>query len=417
MSTPSRQTFAIVGGGLAAAEAVKTLRADGFDGRLVVVAEEAQLPYERPPLSKDYLRGEVGREKLLAQPAEFYEQAQVELRTGRRAVELDPRERRLTLDDERTIRFDRLLLATGARAARPALGGLDLPFVHLLRTVADADRLRESAAGAGSAVVAGGGWIAAETAASLRQLGLAVTLVVPGPEVLEKHLGAEIGSVLSDLHERHGVRVRRHSRVAAVVDGRAGRGVRLADGEIVAGDLVVLGLGATPAVELAARAGLWVSGGIPVNERLMTEAGGIFAAGDVASAWSPRYGRRMRVEHWDNARRQGRTAAHNLVGRAETYDRVPYFFSDQFDLGLESIGLPGDRDEVVVRHQDGGLVSLWLREGRVAAGMHANVWEAKKTIDQLVSDGAIIDRAAFVDPTVPISALTPAGSTTGSGVP
>ncbi len=309
------------------------------------------------------------------------------------------------LDDGRELRWDGLLLATGASPIRPPLAGVERPFVHLLRSIEDADRLRDAARRSESAVVVGGGWIAAETAASLRQLGLRVTLVVPGGEVLEKHLGPEVGSLLTALQPDHGVRVARRRRVVGIVDGRAGRGVRIEGGDVLAGDVVLLGLGATPSVELAESAGLAVSNGIVVNERLMTEAGGIFAAGDVASAWSPRLGRRVRSEHWDNARRQGRTAAHNLVGKAEAYDRVPYFFSDQFELGLETIGFPIDGERVVVRQQADGFVALWLREGRVVAGAHANVWDAKGIIDRLVSSRTLLDVTAFRDAAVPLAAL------------
>lgn len=412
MRTTRRQTFAIVGGGLAAAEAAKTLRTDGFDGRLVVVADEPHHPYERPPLSKEYLRGEVGPEKLLAQPPAFYEQERIELLTGRRATRLELATRSLTLDDGRTVRFDGLLLATGARALRPRGQGMDRSWVHVVRTIADVDRLRDAAARAERAVVAGGGWIAAETAASLRQMGLDVTLVLPGAEILEKHLGRQIGEVLSRLHEGHGVGLVRRARVAATVDGREGRGVRLENGDVLPADIVVLGFGVSPAVELAADAGLAVADGIVVDERLMTDAEGVFAAGDVAAAWHPGSGRRLRTEHWDNARRQGRTAARNLLGRAESYDRSPYFFSDQFELGMEVIGRPGDGDEVLLRSEGDGTIALWLRDGRVVAGMHANVWDAKKVIDRLVSGSARIDRAAFRDRDVPFDTL--AGSEAAS---
>ena len=407
MTSPSQPTFAIVGGGLAAAEAAKTLRAEGFEGRLVIVADELHLPYERPALSKEFLRGEAGQEKLFAQRPEFYEQERIELLTGTRAVGLDPRGRSLTLDDGHIVRFDRLLLATGARAIRPDGGTQQEPWVHVVRTMQDAVRLRESARGASSAVVAGGGWIAAEIAASLSQMGLSVSLVVPGSEILERHLGRAVGARLGQLHERHGVRVVRRSRVATTFEDRAGHGVRLEDGSTVVGDIVVLGFGATPATELADGAGLEVAGGVLVDEHLMTQAEGIFAAGDVAAAWHPRFGRHLRLEHWDNARRQGRTAARNLLGRAETFDRLPYFFSDQFELGLESIGLHDEDDDVIVRDEKDGFVVLWLRAGRVTAGMHANLWDAKAPIERLVAARATIDPAAFADPSLPLTSLVP----------
>jgi 3-phenylpropionate/trans-cinnamate dioxygenase ferredoxin reductase subunit len=268
---------------------------------------------------------------------------------------------------------------------------------------ADADRLRDATRGATSAVVAGGGWIAAEVAASLRQVGLEVTLVVPGAEVLERHLGPVAARELSGIHERNGVRLVRSSRVVAIDETGGRRSVRLAGGDVVEGDLAVLGLGATPATELAVAAGLAVEDGIVADEHLATAAPGVFVAGDVASAWNPRYGERVRSEHWDNARRQGRTAARNMLGGAEAYDRVPYFFSDQFDLGLEMLGRPGQGSDILVRREDAGIVAAWVRDGAVVAAMHTNLWDTRKPLDRLVSAGARIDAARFVDPSVPLA--------------
>jgi 3-phenylpropionate/trans-cinnamate dioxygenase ferredoxin reductase subunit len=403
MSTDANRPFAIIGGGLAAAEAARTLRSEGYAGALVVVAEEPMLPYERPPLTKAYLRGEVGPETLLAQPAPFYETAGIEVRTGARAIELDVAGRTIGLADGSRIPFDKVLLATGATAARPALEGVEAPWVHLIRTAADADRLRLAAGEASTAVVAGGGWIAAEAAASLRQMGLDVTLVVPGAEVLERHLGIEAGQVFSELHEHNGVHLERASRVRSL-GNRAGRhDVRLEDGRVITTDLVVLGLGAAPAVDLARAGGLEAGDGILVDGQLRTSAEGVFAAGDVASAWNPRYAERVRSEHWDNARRQGRTAARNMLGGGEVYDRVPYFFSDQFDLGMELVGRPGIGTEQLVRHESTGTVVLWTRRGGVVAGMHTNLRDSKKAIDRLVTAGGEIDATAFRDPSVPLS--------------
>ena len=385
------RTFVIVGGGLAAAEAAKTLRTDGFDGRLVIVTEEDRLPYERPPLTKQFLRGETAEDTLLALTPDFYEEQRVEVATANPAVLLDPARRRVQLRDGAELRYDGLLIATGARAVRPSIDGANHPSAHVVRTAEDSARLRADARKAGTAIVAGGGWIGAETAASLTQLGVRVTLVIPGDEVLERHLGPEVGRAFSDLHERHGVRLVRRARVTHIDDG----GVQLADGQRVGGDLVVLGFGAEPATELASAAGLAIADGILVDERLATAAAHVFAAGDVASAWHPRYGRRVRSEHWDNARRQARTAAHNLLGAGETYDRVPYFFSDQFELGMELIGLPQVADEVAVRREPEGLVALWARDGRVVAGMHTDLWDTKKAIDRLVTAAAPFDREQF----------------------
>ena len=405
----TQRTFLIVGGGLAAAEAAKTLRAEGYDDRLVVVTEEPRAPYERPPLTKAYLRGEVDADTLHPVPTAFYAEGGIDLRTGVRATELHLRERRVELDDGSDIVFDRLLLATGARAFRPALKGIEQPWVHLLRTVEDADGLRDAARASTTAVAAGGGWIAAETAASLSQMGLTVTLVIPGKEVLEHHLGSTIGRRFSELHERHGVRLVRSARVTEIVD----RGVRTADGVRIEGDIVVLGFGIAPATELAERAGLELDRGIVADERLETSATGVFVAGDVATAWHPRYGMGLRSEHWDNARRQGRTAARNLLGRGEVYDRVPYFFSDQFELGMELIGRPEGDADVWTRREGDGYVVLWVRDGRAVAGMHADAWDSKRAINAIVEGGAPIDRATFEDASIALADVGGATATAG----
>ncbi|HEU4672197.1 MAG TPA: FAD-dependent oxidoreductase [Candidatus Limnocylindrales bacterium] len=399
------RTIAIVGGGLAAGEAAKTLRSEGFDGRLVVVAEEAHAPYERPPLSKEYLRGEAAADKATVLDADLASEQRIELILGRAATDLDLHARRLTLADGSRLPFDGLLLATGATARVPV--GPRPEWLHVLRTFEDADRIREAARLASSTVVAGGGWIAAETAASLRQLGLEVTLVVPGAEVLERSLGPVVGAMFRSVHESHGVRVVRGARVAGLAE--PGPGLRLADGSIVAGDLVVVGFGAAPRTELAERAGLAVADGIVVDEWLSTAADGVLAAGDVASAWHPRYHERVRSEHWDNARRQARTAARNLLGRAESYERVPYFFSDQFDLGMEVVGRFAASDEVVVRRvDDDAFIAFWLRDDRLTAALHANVWGAKKTLERLVDQAVPVDGALLSDPAVPLVELAAA---------
>jgi|SoiMethySBSTD1v2_1073268.scaffolds.fasta_scaffold169328_2 3-phenylpropionate/trans-cinnamate dioxygenase ferredoxin reductase subunit len=399
------RTFVIVGGGVAAAEAAKTLHAEGYADDLLVVTGEPRPPYERPPLTKEYLRGEAGDEKLVKQPASFYEDAGIELRTGVHAEALDVRGRSLALDTGEAVRFDRLLLATGSRALLPRLDGVDAPWVHVVRTAADADRLREAAGSSSSVVVAGGGWIGAETAASLRQMGLAVTLVIPGSEVLERHLGAELGRELSDLQERHGVRLVRSSRVSGLRETAGMREVVLDTGEILATDLAVLGLGAVPAHELAIAAGLATDDGVLVDERLRSSADVVFAAGDVASAWTPRYGDRVRSAHWDNARRQARTAARNMLGMAEAYDRVPYFYSDQYDLGMEILGRPDLGADQHLRRTDEGLVAVWTRDGVVVAGAHANVWDSKQVLDRLIAERAVIDPEMFRDPAVPLDAF------------
>lgn len=412
MDDERAQPWVIVGGGLAAGKAATTLRKEGFDGRLIVITSEAHEPYERPPLSKDYLRGETKAEKLLAAEPGFWSSERTALLTGVRVVGLDVGGRQIELDDERHIQFGRLLLAMGSSPVQPDIPGASASFVHLLRTIDDLDRLRASAATATQIAVAGGGWIAAEVAASLRQLGHEVTLVIPSTEVLERHLGPEIGSIYSSVQERGGVRLIRGTRVVEVADGGkgGGRGLRLSNGDLVPADMVVLGFGATPNVDLARAARLTVDNGIVVDQELRASAPDVFAAGDVASAWHPRYGRNLRVEHWDNARQQGRVAALNMLGRGVVHDRVPYFYSDQFDLGMETFGLPGDAGELAIcRWDDGGrFVALWIADGRAVAGLHGNDFDDSKILGRLVREQVRVDVDRFKDASVPLAELLPA---------
>jgi 3-phenylpropionate/trans-cinnamate dioxygenase ferredoxin reductase subunit len=400
-------TFVIVGAGLAGANAAAHLRKKGFDGRIVLVGEEGDRPYERPPLSKDYLRGAEEREKLDVQAAGFYAEQSIDLRTTARAIAIEPASREVVLDDGARIPFDRLLIATGALPRRLEVPGSDLAGIHVLRTVADADAIREHAARAHRAAVIGGGWVGSEVAASLRQLGLSVALIMPGSTPLERALGTEIGAVYRDLHAGQGVELHPKQRATAFRGRTAVEAIETGDGSLIEADLVVVGVGAQPRVDLAAEAGLVVGDGIHVDEHLETSVPGIFAAGDVAAAWHPVFGSRIRVEHWDNAKRQGRLAAQNMLGGADSYERIPYLYSDQFDLSMEYAGHAPAWDRVVVRGDPraGSFVAFWLLGGRVVAGMNANVPKVNDAIGALVRAGrtAVVERLA--DPAVPLADL------------
>lgn len=386
-------SIVIVGGGLAGASAAFELRDRGFDGRMRIVAEESTAPYERPPLSKSYLRGESSLETALVRAAAEYETRGIELLAGRRATALDPVARRLGLDDGRELAFDAALIATGAAPRPLAAPGADLAGVHALRTVGDADAIRAAAETAGSIVVIGGGWIGTEVAASLRELGRAVTLITTRPRPLEGIVGPEVAEAYRALHADHGTRLVRGRVTGLEGEGRVRR-VRLADGTRIPADLVIVGIGVVPRVELAAASGLAIiGGGIAVDEHLRTAAPTVYAVGDVATAWSPRFGRHLRVEHWDNAIRQGRTAAANILGAGIAYDRIPYFYSDQFDLGMEYRGYAPAWDRVVV-HGDvraREFLAFWLAGGRVVAAMNANRWDAADALAELVEAGETFD--------------------------
>jgi 3-phenylpropionate/trans-cinnamate dioxygenase ferredoxin reductase subunit len=406
----SHDTFVVVGASLAGAKAAEALRAEGFDGRLLLIGAENERPYERPPLSKDYLRGEAGAEKLYVHDEGFYADRDIELRLGRTAIGLDPSARQLALDDGERLRYDRLLLATGAEPRRLEIPGGELDGVFYLRTIGDSEALRDRLGPGCSVVVVGAGWIGAEVAASARQHGSKVTVLDPLTVPLERVLGAEVGAIYRDIHVDHGVRMLLGTGVAAFEgDGRVER-VRTGDGHVLDCDLVVVGVGVSPRTELAARAGLAIDNGIVVDERLRTSSPGVFAAGDVANAQHPFYGTRVRVEHWANALHQAPVAARNMLGGDEAYERLPYFFSDQYDIGMEYAGYARSWDRVVFRGDpaDREFIAFWLVDDRVVAGMNVNVWDVTDPIQRLIRSRAVVDDRRLADPDVALEELVPA---------
>ena len=403
MAAPQR--IVIVGGGLAGAKAAETLREQGFDGDLTIVGAERERPYERPPLSKEVLRGEKDRETARVHEEGFYEGADIALRLGAAATALDPAARTVTLDGGDTLPWDRLLIATGAEPRALPVPGGDLPGVLTLRTLDDSDRLRDVARSGGRLVVIGAGWIGCEAAASARELGAEVTVVEMADVPLAGVLGARIGGLYADLHREHGVELLTGARLEAVEgDGRAER-IRLAGGRTIDCAAVLAGVGVVPRTALAESAGLAVDNGILVDATLETGAPGVFAAGDVANALHPFYdGRRVRVEHWANALNQGPCAARNMLGAGEPYDRLPYFFSDQYDAGMEYSGLASADDEVVIRGDAAAreLIAFWVAEGRVLAGMNLNVWDVNDAVQELIRSRAVVDPGKLADPDVPL---------------
>jgi 3-phenylpropionate/trans-cinnamate dioxygenase ferredoxin reductase subunit len=400
----SDRTFLIVGASLAGAKAGETLREEGFDGRVVLVGAEAARPYERPPLSKEYLRGEVGREKVYVHDEGFYAEHDVELRLGRKAVRLDADSREVALDDGELLRYDRLLLATGAEPRRLTVPGGELDGVLYLRSVEDSDAMRARLDQGGAVVVIGAGWIGAEVAASARQRGLDVTVIEPLSVPLERVLGREVGAIYRDIHADHGVRMLLGTGVEAFEGDGAVERVRTGDGRELQCDFVVVGVGVAPRVGLAADAGIGVDNGILVDEHLQTRAPGVFAAGDVANAHHPLYGERIRVEHWANALNQGPAAARAMLGGAAAYDLVPYFFSDQYDVGMEYAGFAREWDRVVFRGDPAAreFIAFWMAGDRVLAGMNVNVWEVTDHIQRLIRERVPVDDRRLADPDVPL---------------
>jgi 3-phenylpropionate/trans-cinnamate dioxygenase ferredoxin reductase subunit len=403
----SEQTFIIVGASLAGAKAAEELRTAGFDGRVLLIGAEQELPYERPPLTKDYLRGESPRAKAYVHEPGFYEQHQIELETDATVTELDPAQSRVRLADGRWVEYQRLLLATGAEPRRIAIAGAELDGVHYLRTLADCDALRDRLQIGGRVVVVGGGWIGSEFAASARQRGLEVTVIDPSPLPLERIFGAEISAFYRDVHRNHGVELLLGEGVEAFEGERAVTRVRTTSDRAIECDFVVVGIGVAPRVELASSAGLAIDNGILVDEKLATSVPGVFAAGDVARAFHPFYGERIRVEHWANALNQGPAAAHAMLGEPVSYDRIPYFFSDQYDVGMEYSGYAPKWDEVVFRGDpvDGEFIAFWLRKERVLAGMNVNVWDVNEHVKALIRSPQPIDLAALGDRDTPLDSL------------
>jgi 3-phenylpropionate/trans-cinnamate dioxygenase ferredoxin reductase subunit len=402
-------TFVIVGAGLAGAKAAEALREQGFDGRIVLLGDEPHRPYERPPLSKDYLAGKSEREQVFVHPGGWYDEHDVDLRTGRAVTAVDRPARQVVLADGGRVGYDRLLLATGSSPRRPPIPGADADGVHYLRRIEDSDLIKGALEIASRVIVIGGGWIGLETAAAARQAGVEVVLIEAAELPLLGPLGRQAAQVFADLHRDHGVDLRCGTRIAAITtEGGRATGVRLADGTTIGADAVIVGVGIDPNTRLAADAGLKVDDGIVVDAALATSDPGICAAGDVANAAHPTLGTHIRVEHWATALNQPATAAATMLGRQAAYDRLPYFFTDQYDLGMEYIGhvRPGQhqvvfRGDVPARR----FIAFWCDDGRVLAGMSVNTWDVVEHIEALIGSRSAIDPRRLADPDEPLDRL------------
>jgi 3-phenylpropionate/trans-cinnamate dioxygenase ferredoxin reductase subunit len=394
------QRFVIVGAGLAGAKAAEALRDQGFTGQITVIGDELHRPYERPPLSKGHLTGQADRDSMAVHPAAWYTDHQVELALGIGVSRLDREAHRVDLADGSSHRYDKLLLATGASPRKPPVPGADAMGVHYLRRIEDSESIKDALTKASRLTIVGAGWIGLEVAAAARQAGVDVTVVESAELPLLRVLGREVATVFAALHREHGV----DFRFGASVEGITAKGVTLADGTVIAADAVVVGVGACPNSQLAQRAGLHVDNGIMVNAALRTCDPDIVAAGDVANAFHPLLGKHIRVEHWANALSQPVTAAATMLGREASYEELPYFFTDQYDLGMEYVGHvdPGGYDEVVFRGDPGRreFIAFWLQENRVLAGMNVNVWDVVDPIKALI--GKTVDPKALRDPDRPL---------------
>ena len=407
---PAESTYVIVGASLTGAKAAETLREEGFDGNIVLLGEEDERPYERPPLSKGYLLGKEDRSSIFVHEEGWYAENGVDLRLGVRVTALDPGAKQVSLADGGTIAYDRVLLATGASPRRLNAPGADLDGIMYLRRVGDSERLQAALRGAGQVVTVGGGWIGLEVTAAAREAGCEVTVVEPELVALHRQLGPELGGVFTDLHKEHGV-VFRFRESVTEFRGSGGKvnGVVTSSGAVLPADLVVVGIGAIPATGLATDAGLDVGNGVIVDAGLRASAPSVFAAGDVANAYHPLYRKHVRVEHWANALNGGPAAAKSMLGQGVSYDAVPYFYSDQYDLGMEAAGLPepDTYDRVVYRGDLAGreFVAFWLSDGMVMAGMNVNVWDVNDDIQALIRSRRRVAEARLADLDVAIPDL------------
>ena len=399
--------YVIVGASLAGAKAAETLREEGFGGPVVLIGEETVRPYERPPLSKDYLLDKAERESIYVHPAGWYGEHDVELRLGTTVTAVDPAAHEVTLADGSRIGYAKLLLATGSSPRRLPVPGADLDGVHYLRRVADSDRIKETFAAASRVAVIGAGWIGLETTAAARAAGVEVTVLEAAELPLLRVLGREAAEVFAGLHREHGVDLRFGVQVAEITgSGGQADGVRLADGSHIPAEAVIVGVGIMPNSQLAEAAGLEVRNGIVTDAGLRSSDPDIYATGDVANAYHPPLGRHIRVEHWANALNQPQAAARAMLGQDVAYDLVPYFYTDQYDLGMEYAGYvePGGYDQVVFRGdvQRREFIAFWLAGGRVLAGMNVNVWDVNEAIQAVVRGGRAVDAARLADVDVPL---------------
>ena len=402
------QTFVVIGGGLAGAKTVEALRERGFEGRLVLFAAEPHLPYERPPLSKDYLKTGDKLEDVFVHDEDWYAGHDIDVRIGTAVASIDRDAKQVVTDTGERTAYDRLVLATGSSPRRLSIAGAELDGVLSLRTIEDSQAIRAVLSPGRRVVFVGGGWIGLEVASAAREAGAEVTVLEAQDLPLVRVLGPQTAQVFADLHREHGVDLRTGATVEALEGDTAVTGVRLADGTVLPADAVVVGIGATPNVELAQAAGLAVDNGITGDAVGRTSDPDIFAVGDVANVEHPFLGQRIRVEHWANALNQPQLVAAAMLDQDGPEAELPYFFTDQYDLGMEYHGLGSPDDEVVVRGDLAAreFVAFWLRDGRVTAGMNVNVWDVGDAIKALIRSSSAVDVAQLADSGVPLESLT-----------
>jgi 3-phenylpropionate/trans-cinnamate dioxygenase ferredoxin reductase subunit len=401
------QRHVILGASLAGATAAITLRDEGADGDVILIGAEPQPPYERPPLSKAYLRGEVPFDKALVRPAAFYTEHGIQAMFGTRATRIDPSARVVELEDHRRVSFDALLIATGGRNRTVSIPGVDLDGIYSLRTVQDADRIRAEMIAGRRAVVVGMGFIGSEVAASLRQKGLEVVAIDPSKTPLFRVLGEGVGQTIAKLHRDHGVRMIFEDTVAAFEGTRRVGCVVTKAGLRLECDFAVVGIGIEPAVEALADSGIHVDNGVVVDEYCQTNVSGIYAAGDVANHYHPVFDRRIRVEHWQNAIKQGAAAARNMLGRRIAYDEIHWFWSDQYDANLQYAGFHTQWEQLVVRGrlESASYLACYVNAGRIDAAVGLNRAKEVRRVMPLIKARRPVNLERLRDESVDLRSL------------
>ena len=407
------QSFVIVGAGLAGAKAAEALRDVGFDGDITLIEAEARRPYGRPPLSKDYLQGNATIDKVFVHAEAWYTQHRVDLHLSTTVSAVDRRAHEVVASSGERLRYDKLLLATGSSPRRLTVPGADLDNVLYLRTLEDSDRMKQALAPGIRVVVIGAGWIGLETAAAARAAGADVTVLVNAELPLLRVLGSQIARVFADLHRDHDVDLRCGVSVTGIrstAHGSSVAAVTLAEGTEVPADLVIVGIGAIPNIELASASGVQTDNGIVVDQQLRTSDPDVHAAGDIANAYHPFLAKHLRVEHWANALHQPAIAADAMIGGRSSYERLPYFFTDQYDLGMEYTGYveePNETGSVVIRGDLSAreFIAFWMHDRRVLAGLTVNIWDVTGPIEQIIRSRAEVDRDRLADPDISLDEL------------
>ncbi|MFB9165758.1 NAD(P)/FAD-dependent oxidoreductase [Arthrobacter psychrochitiniphilus] len=404
----AQETFVIVGAGLAGAKTAQALREEGFAGRIVLLGQEPERPYERPPLSKDFLQGKSEREKIFVHAQSWYAEHNVELRTSTKVTGIDRSAHRVDCARGGPVSYDKLLLATGASPRQLSVPGSDRHRVYYLRRIEDSQQLKFALSVSSRVAILGAGWIGLEVAAAARAAGLEVTVLERGELPLQRILGTAPAEIFAKLHRDHGVDLRCGVQGTRIIgdDPRQPTGVALSDGSQLGVDLVVAGIGAVPNTLLAQAAGLELENGVMVDKHLRSSDPDIYAAGDVANAFHPLLGKHIRSEHWYNALSQPAVAARSMLGQDAVYAELPYFYSDQYELGMEYSGYvaPGGYDEIIFRGDPAALtfMTFWIKDRRVLAGMNVNIWNQTETIKALVRCGRQVDVARLADSKIPL---------------